>query len=212
MSNKYDDKSDEELIGALREGEDAITEYLMEKYKEFVRKKAGTMFIIGADKDDLIQEGMIGLFKAIIGYDPGRDASFFTFADLCVSRQMYKAVEAGKRKKHTPLNSYISLNDSDAYSDADKNNNGDNQGVSQVIKLLSDNDPEAMIIDRENAQVLESHIVDALSDFEQQVLRLHMTGMGYIEIARILGKEAKSVDNALNRIKTKVKKIISDFG
>lgn len=208
--SSYEDRTDEELIGALREGDSAITEYLMEKYKDFVRKKAGTMFIMGADKDDLIQEGMIGLFKAIVGYDPGRDASFYTFADLCVSRQMYKAVEAGKRMKHAPLNSYVSLY-SDGYADENKASDSDSQEVIDVLKLLADNNPEAMVIDMENAKVLEMKIFDSLSAFEQQVLQLHMTGMTYVEIARILGKEAKSVDNALNRIKTKVKKIVANI-
>ena len=105
----YDARADEELIIALRDGDGKVIDYIIEKYKDLVRKKAGSMFILGADKDDLIQEGMIGLFKAVRDYDSGRDASFFTFAELCISRQMYKAVEAGNRKKHSPLNSYISI-------------------------------------------------------------------------------------------------------
>lgn len=205
----YDDKSDEELIGALRDGDDAITEYLMEKYKNLVKSKAGTMYIIGADKDDLIQEGMIGLFKAITGYDPGRDASFYTFADLCVSRQMYKAVDAGKRKKHTPLNTYISLYESN-YSDDNSSKDTEMIEALETLRLLTDNNPEAMLIDKENTKALEAKIMESLSDFEQQVLSLHMTGIGYAEVARILGKESKSVDNALSRIKSKVKKILSE--
>ena len=105
----YENVSDEELIVRLRQGETQITDYIMDKYKHLVRKKAKSMFILGGDNDDLIQEGMIGLFKAIRDYDIGRDASFFTFADLCISRQMYNAVQAARREKHAPLNSYISL-------------------------------------------------------------------------------------------------------
>jgi len=207
--SRYDDKTDEELIGSLRDGDEAVTEYLMEKYKNLVRKNAGTFFVIGSDKDDLIQEGMIGLFKAITGYDPGRDASFFTFAELCVRRQIYKAVEAGNRKKNIPLNSYISLNENPNFEAADRADGEVGETV-DVIKLLADNNPESLVIDKENAKLLEQRIFDTLSDFEQEVLRLHMTGMGYFEIAKILGKEAKSVDNALNRIKNKVKKMLED--
>ena len=110
MREEYITVTDEELICRLREGEATITDYIMEKYKYLVRNKAKSMYILGADRDDLIQEGMIGLFKAIRDYDSGRDASFATFADLCISRQMYTAVEAARRLKHTPLNFYVPLN------------------------------------------------------------------------------------------------------
>ena len=109
MNGSYEQYSDEELIVRLRDGEAQITDYIMEKYKNLVKSKAKSMYILGADREDLIQEGMIGLFKAIRDYDIGRDASFFTFADLCVSRQMYTAVQAAGRQKHAPLNTYISL-------------------------------------------------------------------------------------------------------
>ena len=199
----YDNKSDEELVTLLRQGDDKITDYLMEKYKNLVRKKAGTMYIIGADRDDLIQEGMIGLYKAIRDYSGDMNSSFITFADLCVSRQMYKAVEAGNRKKHLPLNSYISL-----YSDSTQD--GHDDGIMKdVSKLIGDvvNNPEEMVIDKESTQKLENDIYESLSEFERNVLQLHMTGMGYVEIAKILGKNEKSTDNALNRIKSKVRKL-----
>ena len=109
MNGSYEQYTDEELILRLREGEEQITDYIMEKYKNLVKSKAKSMYILGADREDLIQEGMIGLFKAVRDYDTGRDASFSTFADLCVSRQMYTAVQAAGRKKHAPLNTYISL-------------------------------------------------------------------------------------------------------
>ena len=196
--------SDEELIIALRDGDGKVIDYIIEKYKELVRKKAGSMFILGADKEDLIQEGMIGLYKAVRDYDPGRDASFATFADLCVSRQMYKAVEAGNRKKHAPLNSYISI-----YDDQD-GANGSGEGISILEMILSETgkNPEDMVIDREQTENLEQKIYDSLSDFERQVLNLRLTGLEYTDIARILGRDAKSTDNALSRIKVKVKKIL----
>lgn len=206
----YELKSDEELVMALRDGDDKITDYLLEKYKDLVRVKAKTMFIIGADKDDLIQEGMIGLYRAIRDYDPGRDASFYTFADLCISRQMYKAVEAGNRKKHSPLNTYISIYGENAARIGEEVNAGENNNVLEALWTLTGQSPEEHLIDIESAMVLEQKIHDALSKFELSVLSLHMTGMGYVEIARILGRDDKSVDNALSRIKIKVKKICED--
>ena len=119
MSGRYGNTTDEELIDRIRQGESQITDYIMEKYKNLVRKKAKSMYILGADNDDLIQEGMIGLFKAVRDYDAGRDASFYTFADLCVSRQMYNAVQASRREKHAPLNSYISLYEDMAETEED---------------------------------------------------------------------------------------------
>ena len=134
MDKKYEQCSDEELIVRLRDGESAITDYIMEKYKNLVRSKAKSMYILGADQEDLIQEGMIGLFKAVRDYDTGRDASFFTFADLCVSRQMYTAIQAAGRQKHAPLNTYISLYASAFESDSlDKGEEGEliNSVISQ---------------------------------------------------------------------------------
>ncbi|HKM03008.1 MAG TPA: RNA polymerase sporulation sigma factor SigH [Lachnospiraceae bacterium] len=205
MENNYTNIVDEELIGRLRDGEAAIIDFIMDKYKNLVRSKAKSMFILGADNEDLIQEGMIGLFKAIRDYDSGRDASFFTFADLCISRQMYTAIQASGRKKHSPLNSYISL-----YS-ATFGNDGEDGGVELVHIIASDTDrnPEEMLIDKENVEVLENRIDKELSGFEKQVLDLHLTGMSYIQIAKVLGKDEKSTDNALQRIKGKLKKMLS---
>lgn len=196
---KYSDCSDEELIIRYREGEQQIVDYLMEKYKNVVRSKAGRMFILGADKDDLIQEGMIGLFKAVRDYDSGRDASFYTFADLCVSRQMYTAIQAANRKKHSPLNSYISLYKNQEETDMESELIG-------AIRNSSERNPEEILIDRENVETIEKIIENDLSSFERQVLELSMTGMSYQDIARLLGKDSKSTDNALNRVKTKIKK------
>ena len=204
MEREYGSYSDEELIVRLRDGEERITEYLMNKYKNLVRRKARSMYILGADGDDLIQEGMIGLFKALRDYDSGRDASFFTFADLCISRQMYTAVQASGRQKHAPLNSYISLYGHVA--------SGSEQGEeAQLLNLLSSKaelSPEEMMIDKENVKSLEQTIERELSTFEKQVLDLYLTGMSYVQIAKVLGRDGKSADNALQRIKGKLKRAI----
>jgi len=202
----YEKYSDEELIVRLRDGESAITDYIMDKYKNLVRSKAKSMYILGADREDLIQEGMIGLFKAIRDYDTGRDASFFTFADLCVSRQMYTAVQAAGRQKHTPLNTYISL-----YANASENGGlegGEERELIDSMLSQSEQNPEDLLIDRENVERLEKIIEKELSPFENQVLDLYLTGMKYNQIAKVLGRDDKSTDNALQRIKTKLKRAI----
>lgn len=203
MEQPYSELSDEELIERLRDGEEPITEYIMNKYKNLVRSKAKSMYILGADSEDLIQEGMIGLFKALRDYDAGRDASFLTFAELCISRQMYTAVQASRRKKHIPLNTYVSL-----YSDAAERGEGDGEHMELVNAIVSQSgqNPEDTVIDRENLQVLEQIIDQELSSFEKQVLDLYLTGMSYVQIARVLGKDGKSADNALQRIKSKLRK------
>lgn len=200
----YRSISDEELILRLRDGESSITDFIMDKYKNLVRSKAKTMYILGADTEDLIQEGMIGLFKAIRDYDCGRDASFFTFADLCVSRQMYTAVQASRREKHVPLNTYVSL-----YSVSATEKEEGEEG--QLINALASNsgiNPEELLIDKENVENLERIIEKELSGFEKEVLDLYVVGMSYSQIARILGRDEKSTDNALQRIKTKLKRFI----
>ena len=204
--SRYDQYSDEELIFRLRQGETEISDYLMEKYKGFVRQKARAMFLIGGETDDLIQEGMIGLFKAIRDYDTGRDASFFTFADLCVSRQMYTAIQAAGRLKNAPLNSYISI-----YADYSRQEEGESsEEVKLINSLISplEKNPEELLIDRENVERIEKAIESELSSFERQVLDLYLTGMKYTEIARVLGKDDKSTDNALQRCRSKIRKAL----
>ena len=202
--SEYQNQTDEALIEELRNGQPDITDYIMEKYKYLVRRRANAMFLIGGDTDDLIQEGMIGLFKAIRDYDSGRDASFFSFADLCISRQMYTAVQASRRQKHAPLNSYISL-----YSHvASGNEQGEEAELVSILAAEAELSPEEMVIDRENVENVERAIERELSTFEKQVLDLHLTGMGYIQIAKVLGKDEKSADNALQRIKGKLRKAI----
>ena len=206
MADRYADYqqyTDEELIDRLRRGEDLIMDYICDKYKNLVRSKAKSMFILGADNDDLIQEGMIGLFKAVRDYDMGRDASFFTFAELCISRQMYTAVQAAKRQKHLPLNTYVSL-DSGSMNQEDR----EESTLAELIADRAELSPEELVLDKERVAYLEKTIETELSDFEKQVLDLYMTGMSYSQIAKVLGREEKATDNALQRLKSKIKKIL----
>lgn len=208
MAEKHSDYkqyTDGELIDRLRRGEEPIMDYICDKYKNLVRSKAKSMFILGADNEDLIQEGMIGLFKAVRDFDSGRDASFYTFAELCISRQMYTAVQASKRQKHLPLNTYVSL---------DRDNRGGEDGERENLILseqLADRrepSPEELFLDKERVAYLEKAIEDELSDFERQVLDLYMTGMSYAQIAKVLGRDEKATDNALQRLKAKIRKML----
>ena len=203
MGNDYETSKDEELILRIRDGEEKITDYIMEKYKNLVRSKAGSMYILGADREDLIQEGMIGLFKAIRDYDIGRDASFATFADLCVARQMYTAVQAAGRKKHAPLNSYVSL-----YAGNGSDKIEEEKELLDSLVSRDEQNPEELLIDRENVERIEKAIESELSSFERQVLDLYLTGMKYTEIARVLGKDDTSTDNALQRCRSKIRKAL----
>ncbi|WP_343247470.1 RNA polymerase sporulation sigma factor SigH [Diplocloster hominis] len=202
----YGDYSDEELIRMLRSGKVEITDFIMEKYKNLVRKKARAMYLIGGDNDDLIQEGMIGLFKAIRDYREEREASFFHFADLCISRQIYSAVEMSRRKKHLPLNTYVSL-----YEDTSE---GGEDGLTLVeaLQSISDKNPEELLIDQEAAVSLEKRIDRSLSDFEKEVLDRYLAGNNYAQIAAALEKTPKSVDNALQRVKNKLMDVLEKQG
>lgn len=195
---QYDGIKDEELISRFKNGESEILDYLMEKYKNMVRKKARTMFLIGGENDDLIQEGMIGLFKAVRDYQPDRDAAFRTFASICVDRQIYNAIQSSNRQKHQPLNSYISLSEQDGENEEHL---GDNWGEN----------PESIIIDQENVQDLEQEITATLSPMENQVLEYYLAGNGYGEIAQIMGKTPKSIDNALQRIRIKIREQLEQY-
>ena len=198
----YDQCTDGELIDRLRRGEESIMDYICDKYKNLVRSKAKAMFILGADNEDLIQEGMIGLFKAVRDFDSGRDASFYTFAELCISRQMYTAVQASKRQKHFPLNTYVSL---------DSGDNAPDEQEGWLTEFMTDRtelSPEELFLDKERVAYLEEAIDRELSDFERQVLDLYLTGMSYSQIARVLGRDEKATDNALQRLKAKIRKMI----
>ena len=203
---KYEEMTDEELIDQLREGDRQVMDYICDKYKNLVRSKAKSMYILGGDSEDLIQEGMIGLFKAVRDYDCGRDASFYTFADLCISRQMYTAVQASKRKKHLPLNTYVSL---DSQEDS-----GEQKGQEQpLVELLADRtklNPEELVLDKERVDYLERAMEKELSEFEKQVLDLYRTGMNYSQIGRVLGRDEKATDNALSRAKQKIRGLLKN--
>ena len=201
----YEQSTDEELIHRLREGETPVIDYIFEKYKHLVRIKAKSMFILGGDNEDLIQEGMVGLFKAVRDYDSGRDASFSTFADLCVSRQMYTAVQASRRKKHIPLNTYISLSGGES---ADGGDAGERSAYEKELQDKTELSPEEVFLDKERVDYLEQRIDGELSSFEKQVLDLHLTGMSYTQIAKVLGREEKATDNALQRLKSKIRKML----
>lgn len=191
----YENYTDEELIVRYRSGEKGISDFLVGKYKDLVRKKARAMFLIGGETDDLIQEGMIGLFKAIRDYQPGKDTSFYTFASLCIDRQLYSAVQSVNRKKHMPLNYYVSLSEEE-----EKN----------TYELWADN-PESIIIDQENTEALKKEISLLLSPMENKVLSSYLKGYGYIQIAEFLHKSPKSIDNALQRIRGKIRDYIAKY-
>lgn len=203
---KFKSATDEELILMYRDGEEGAEGFIINKYKNLVRKKAGSMFILGGDREDLIQEGMIGLFKAVRDYDMGRDVNFYTFADLCVSRQMYTAVQASNRKKHLPLNTYISIY-GQGKEDAEEN---EEFVLANTLPSAKEKNPEEMVIEQENMERMETLILKELSELEKQVFELHLTGMNYTQIAKVLGRDAKSTDNALQRMKAKIRKLLKE--
>ncbi len=184
------------VVKRAQHGDRAAQNYLVKRYKDIVRYRAKSYFLIGADKDDVIQEGMIGLFKAIRDYRADKNSSFKSFAEICVTKQMLTAVRMATRLKHAPLNSYISL--SATSRDADDNTR-QRYVASDVAR-----DPESIVISSEQVALIESKIEQVLSDFEYKVLKQHLAGKGYREIAKELDHNAKSVDNALQRIKKKL--------
>jgi len=196
--------NDQELVGLVRDGHDFALDYLMNKYKVLVERKAKSYYLIGASKDDIIQEGMIGLFKAIRDYNPNREASFYSFADLCVTRQMISAVKASTRQKHMPLNTYISLNKPIFEEDNDKT---DLMEITPSNKIV---DPEEVFIGEENLHIIEDELSKRLSKMENEILRLYVQGINYVEIAEMTERSVKSVDNALQRIKKKVEQIVRE--
>ena len=196
---KYNRLPDEQLIKTLRDGEEEIMDYIINKYKPMVRKKAKAMYLLGGENDDLIQEGMIGLFKAIRDYDVEQESSFYSFADLCVSRQMYTAIKLSQRQKHIPLNSYISI-----YESEDDTSEEKRPPLIEQLQDEKENNPEMLFIDKEYSEAMEQILKDKLSDLENRVLYLHLKGEDYRSIAKLLDKSPKSIDNALQRIKNKV--------
>lgn len=201
--SKYDRMTDEQLLCDYKKGNQEIMDYLMVKYKSMVRKKARAMYLLGGENEDLIQEGMIGLIKAVRDFDVTQKTSFSSFAELCVSRQMYSAIEASNRKKHLPLNSYVSL-----YEDSEQVGEGRSLPLIDTIESSKENDPEVLYFGKEYTEAFAEQLKELLSPLENHVLYLHLMGMDYRTIAELLGKSPKSVDNALQRIKTKAQKIL----
>lgn len=195
--------TDEQLIEKQRDGDTSITDFIMDKYKNLVRKKARAIYLLGGENDDLIQEGMIGLFKAVRDYDLKQEVSFYSFADICISRQMYTAIEASKRKKHIPLNSYISI-----YEERSEFEERQHPPLIDMIQSEKTSNPEELFLDKEYLQRVEYELRENLSDLENKVLYLHLLGTDYQTIAKLLEKSSKAVDNALQRIKTKAQKIL----
>ena len=193
--------SDEELIVRYRDGDTDAMDFIFERYKYLVRKKAKAMFLAGGDNDDLIQEGMIGLYKAIRDYNTDREASFATFASMCINRQMITAVAASNRKKNMPLNTYVSY-DMPAGGDEDSD-----MRLVDILQSQTELYPEKLLIDKEHNWDLKSRLKEVLSTFEQQVLTYYLEGMDYTAIAKKMQKPPKSVDNALQRIRSKAARL-----
>lgn len=201
MAEKYDDFTDEEIIQWIRQGENSGVDYLMEKYKNLVRKKARALYLIGGDSDDLIQEGMIGLYKAIRDYQEQKESSFSGFANLCIERQLYNAIKGANRLKNSPLNSYVSL---DVPVGGDGSSEESRQTLGETLEKTGISNPEDILIDRERVGKIEAYIQNHLSEFEQNVVNLYIEGMNYQQIAERLERTPKSIDNALQRIKKKL--------
>jgi len=197
----YEDLLEEEVVALARDGDDKASEYLIKKYKNFVRAKARSYFLIGADREDIIQEGMIGLFKAIRDFQVDKISSFRAFAELCITRQIITAIKTATRQKHIPLNSYVSLN-KPIYDEESERTLMDVLAGAKVL------DPEELIISREEVHSIETKIGEVLSDLEQEVLSDYLQGKSYQEIAEHLDRHVKSIDNALQRVKRKLERFL----
>ena len=200
-SDELVNMSDEEVVELARQGDDDAQEYLIGKYKNFVRAKARSYFLIGADKEDIIQEGMIGLYKAIRDYRPDKLSSFRAFAELCITRQIITAIKTATRQKHIPLNSYISLNKPIYDEDSDRT-------LLDVISGTRVTDPEELVISQEDFDDIESKMGEILSSLEWNVLMYYLEGKSYQDIAAGLDRHVKSIDNALQRVKRKLERYL----
>ena len=202
--NKYKEAADEVMIEWVRENDQEALDYLMRKYSGMVKQEARKMYLIGSDEEDLIQEGMIGLFQAIRGYEKDKESSFATFARLCIKRQVYSAVTASNRKKHQPLNTYVSF-DEPAFAEISGFSKDRDQTVEDVISAAEEpTNPEKIMLDREQVDMIESVIVERLSNLEKKVLNLYLEGKSYDDIASELKKSRKAIDNAIQRIRRKM--------
>ncbi len=202
MSNeRYEEMTDEQIVQLAQAGEEPALVYLLNKYKNFVRSKARSYFLIGADHEDIVQEGMIGLFKAIRDYREDRLSSFRAFAELCITRQIITAIKTATRQKHIPLNSYVSLNKPIYDEESDRT-------LLDVITEVYLANPEDVLINREDMSLIEVRIAQSLSPLERQVLAKYLQGKSYQEISRDMKRQIKSIDNALQRVKRKLAKIM----
>ena len=197
--NPYEGMTDEDIALLARDGDEAALELLLMKYKNFVRSKARAYFLIGADHEDIVQEGMIGLFKAIRDFRPDKLTSFRAFAELCVTRQIITAIKTATRQKHIPLNSYVSLNRPIYDEESDRT-------LMDVLSEVQMAGPEELLISQEDYSSVENRISEVLSDLEMEVLNSYLEGKSYQEIAQDLGRHVKSIDNALQRVKRKLEK------
>ena len=198
----FEDMTDEEIVLDARLNDNIIAqEYLLSKYKNFVRAKARSYFLIGAEKEDIVQEGMIGLYKAIRDFKSEKLSSFRAFAELCVTRQIITAVKTATRQKHIPLNSYISLNKPIYEEESDRT-------LMDVVTNTRESDPEEILINQEDFLDIEDKMNQVLSDLEWQVLISYLDGKSYQEISLELNRHAKSIDNALQRVKKKIEKFV----
>ena len=190
--------TDEELVERAREGADKAIDLLLHRYRHYARAKARTYFLAGADKEDIVQEGMIGLYKAIRDFKPDQNTAFRAFAELCMTRQIITAIKTATRQKHQPLNSYVSLNKPASEDDNDDRSVGDSLATKEV------SDPVELVISAEEIESLRSSVGKVLSPLETEVLQLYMEGKSYQEIGDMIGRHVKSIDNALQRIKRKL--------
>lgn len=195
----FEDKLDEEIAVEAKKGNSDAQEYLITKYQNFVKAKAKSYFLIGADKEDIYQEGMIGLYKAIRDFKPDKLSSFKAFAELCVTRQIITAIKTATRQKHIPLNTYISLNKPIYDEESDRT-------LLDILSITKVTDPEELVISQEELKYIEGEIGEVLSDLEMEVLSSYLDGKSYQEIACDLNRHAKSIDNALQRVKRKLGK------
>lgn len=196
-------ETDEDYVALSKEGNDIATEYIINKYKNFVRVKAKSYFLIGADREDIIQEGMIGLYKAIRDFRADKLSSFRAFAELCITRQIITAIKTATRQKHIPLNSYISLNKPIYDDDSDRT-------MLDVLSMAKISNPEELFISHELSDDLRQKIRKNLSDLESRVLMSYLEGKSYQEMAKELNRHVKSIDNALQRVKRKIEKTLSE--
>ena len=201
LSEDYAHMTDEEVVHLCQQGDSLAQEYVFNKYKNFVRSKARSYFLIGADHEDIVQEGMIGLYKAIRDYRPDKLSSFRAFAELCITRQIITAIKTATRQKHIPLNSYVSLNKPLYDEESDRT-------LLDVIIEGRASNPEELIIGQEDLSSIHAKIDEVLSSLEQEVLRSYLDGKSYQEIADNLGRHVKSIDNALQRVKRKLQKLL----